>query len=183
MGSKLWVGTSSGVSTWRPLNMALKRDGAGAFLSVVAVVVYFEPPTFRVTCSDAFAVNCRQHNRICAAIRSFPVGIGHQQAVSPDQQRSQPAMHRSCKPPAEWQKGGSGCGQLICIEQHLNLEAVESKSWTDLGNPKLLFLKLLPGPFQLFSLLPQGLALLDDIGEHAIEIAFECDETFVEVVD
>ena len=44
---------------WRPLNIALNRDGAGAFLSVVAVVVYLQPPTFRVTCSEALAASCK----------------------------------------------------------------------------------------------------------------------------
>ena len=61
--------TSSGCKAWRPLNMALKRDGAGAFLSVVAVVVYLQPPTFRVTCSEALAVTCKQSNQV--SLQSF----------------------------------------------------------------------------------------------------------------
>ena len=41
----------SAVKVCRPLNIAAKRDGAGAFCSVVWVVVKLIPPTFRTTFS------------------------------------------------------------------------------------------------------------------------------------
>lgn len=41
----------SAVKVCRPLNIAAKRDGAGAFCSVVWVVVKLIPPTFRITFS------------------------------------------------------------------------------------------------------------------------------------
>ena len=41
--------TSSGCSGWRPENIAEKREGSGAFLRVVLVVVKVLPPMFKMT--------------------------------------------------------------------------------------------------------------------------------------
>ncbi len=122
--------TSSGATVCRPLNMALKRLGAGALRSVLMVVVCLKPPTFRVTCSEALAATCR-------IIRSESWEVAHSRLPYPRVLSQYSQCHSHVTP----------------LEKRGGVEAEH------LGQPSLLLLKLLAPLVQRLSLLRQHLPL------------------------